>query len=246
MTLARRIVATAVPIPLLMLFVAPLVAAPPVTPAAQLAEVGSQPSNVGREPVHSVDSTSLDAVVDVRGAPSKGTTDAPVTMIEFSDFQCPHCRRHARETMPQVERDYIATGKLRYVFRDLPISMRPRSRRAAEAAHCAGDQGRYWQMHDRLFASANATSDDHLQVHAEVLGLDTDVFLACLNDGKRADVVLRSAEEAEELGISGTPTFLFGISDGDSVRDIRALRGAKHYAVLKEQIEAMLAAPAAK
>jgi|SRR5436309_4597280 len=87
----------------------------------------------------------------VADAPTLGLTDAPVTVVEFSDYQCPFCGRFYSTTLPALKRDYIDTGKVRYVFRDYPLDqIHPQARKAAEAAHCAGDQGKYWEMHDRL------------------------------------------------------------------------------------------------
>ena len=90
-------------------------------------------------------------------APALGRPDAPVTLVEFSDYQCPFCGRFFSATLSTLKRDYIDTGKVRYVFRDYPLAqIHPQARKAAEAAHCAGDQGKYWEMHDRLFRNQKA------------------------------------------------------------------------------------------
>src|SRR2546425_3089506 len=98
----------------------------------------------------------------VADAPSLGRADAPVTLVEFSDFQCPFCGRFFATTLPALKKDYIDTGKLRYVFRDFPLDqLHPHARMAAAAAHCAGEQGKYWDMHDVLFQNQRARSEEH-------------------------------------------------------------------------------------
>jgi protein-disulfide isomerase len=97
---------------------------------------------------------ALDAVVAIGDAPVKGNPNAKLTLIEFSDYQCPFCRRHAENTLPSLDKEYIATGKVRYVFHDFPLeAIHPQAFKAAEAAHCAGEQQKYWEMHGRLFAN---------------------------------------------------------------------------------------------
>jgi hypothetical protein len=113
-------------------------------------------------------------LLTIAGAPFKGAPTARLTLIEFSDYQCPFCARHAGDTLAQVERDYVKTGKVKYVVRDLPIeAIDPQAFKAAEAAHCAGEQARFWDMHARLFASQAALGVPDLLQHAGKLGLDT-------------------------------------------------------------------------
>ncbi len=122
---------------------------------------------------------ALDAVVAVGDIATRGSKNAPLTMIEFSDYQCPFCKRHAEQTVPVLIKDYVAAGKVRYAFRDFPLAaIHPLATKAAEAARCAGDQGKYWEMHDRLFAR-----QDELQ--AEKLPG------ACQGDRTRRDKVSR-------------------------------------------------------
>ena len=128
----------------------------------------------------------IDGVIELGVAPVKGSGAAPLTMIEFSDYQCPFCARHAQQTLPEIDRDYIATGKVRYVFRDLPLPIHPEAPKAAEAAHCAGDQGKYWEMHDWLFANQGALGAEKLVEYGTALGLDAASYKACLDSGKHA------------------------------------------------------------
>ena len=111
----------------------------------------------------------------VADAPSLGRADAPVTLVEFSDFQCPFCGRFFATTLPALKKDYIDTGKLRYVFRDFPLDqLHPNARKAAEAAHCAGEQGKYWEMHDVLFQNQRALAPSQLTEYARAVGVAGD------------------------------------------------------------------------
>lgn len=148
----------------------------------------------------------IDAVLEVGDAPLKGKKDAKLTLVEFSDYQCPFCRRHLETTLPQLEKDYIATGKLRYMFRDFPLeSIHTQASKAAEAAHCAGEQGKYWEMHDRLFANQKALAPEKLPEHAMAIGIKAEPFKKCLESGKYAGKVKSGIAEGEKLGITGTP-----------------------------------------
>lgn len=111
------------------------------------------------------------AKVSIDDDPVLGRADAPVTLLEFSDYQCPFCARFFRDTLPTLKAEYIDTGKVRYVFRDFPIDqLHPYARKAAEAANCAGDQGRYWEMHDLLFENQSAMQVERLKAYAKGLG----------------------------------------------------------------------------
>jgi protein-disulfide isomerase len=182
-----------------------------------------------------------DAVIEMGNSPMRGKRDARLTLIEFSDYQCPFCQRHVQTTLPQLEKEYIATGKLRYVFRDFPLdSIHPQAPKAAEAAHCASDQGKYWEMHAKLFSSQQALESDRLAEYAEALGLKVDSFKTCLSSGKYADSVRRDRAEGEKLGMSGTPTLLLGISNGNQVKLARLIVGAQPFSVFKEEIDKLL------
>lgn len=188
----------------------------------------------------------LEAAVALGSIPPRGSQNAPVTMIEFSDYQCPYCKRHADQTAPALIKDYVDTGKLRYAFRDLPLTqIHPLAAKAAEAARCAGDQGKYWEMHDRLFANQNALQPEKLPAHAQAVGLDEAAFRACLDDSRHAAAVQKDLDEGTELGFRSTPTIVVGVSDGDQVKNAIVVRGALPIATFKAEIEKLLAAPPA-
>jgi protein-disulfide isomerase len=185
---------------------------------------------------------SSEIVLDIAGAPFKGTPNARVVIVEFSDYQCPFCARHVRETVPEIERAYVRTGKVRYVFRDFPLeSIHPQAFQAAEAARCAGEQGKFWEMHDRLFAHQNALGSEDLLAHGEALGLDLRRFRRCLQERRFAERVRRDLREGQQAGVRGTPSFFVGIAaPGGKVRVARVLRGAQPYEAFRQALEELL------
>ena len=143
--------------------------------------------------------------VDAGNNPAQGPADAPVTIIEFSDFQCPYCSR-AVATIKKLEESY--PGKIRVVYRDFPLtSIHPRAAKAAEAAGCANEQGKFWAMHDSLFGQQDKLQDADLKQRAVDLGLDSAAFNTCLDSGKEAAEWQKDQSEGERYGVSSTPAF---------------------------------------
>ena len=141
--------------------------------------------------------------------PAKGRADAPVTIVEFSDCRCSYCRKFWKETLPRIELEYVRTGKVRFVYRHL-AALGPPSMRAAEAAECAADQGRFWAYHDLLFERAQSVTftNNGLEQYAKELDLDPSRFGGCLASGRHSDRIVKESAAARYLGASGTPTFL--------------------------------------
>lgn len=182
-------------------------------------------------------------VLSVQNDPFKGSPTARVTLIEFSDYQCPFCARHVRETFPQIERDYIATGKVKYVFRDFPLTaMHKQAFKAAEAANCAGAQDKYWDMHDRLFMNNQAMAINDLEDHAQAIGLETDSFRQCLEGAMTANEVQEDLAEGQKAQVRGTPSFFIGLTDpnGFTVKPLKMLRGARPYQDFQEAFDSLL------
>ena len=179
--------------------------------------------------------------VSVADAPVLGRPDAPVTIVEFSDYQCPFCQRFFATTLPVIKRDYIDTGKVRYVFRDFPIDqIHPLARKAAEAAHCAGDQGRYWEMQDTLYASQNALAPAQLGEHARKLELDGAAFDECVSSGRHAARVSKGNSDGAAAGVTGTPGFVVArTTPGDTVEGVTIL-GAQRVEVFRQLIDNLL------
>jgi protein-disulfide isomerase len=187
----------------------------------------------------------IEAAVAVGSIVVRGSKDAPVTMIEFSDYQCPFCKRHVDQTVPGFVKDYVETGKLRYAFRDFPLTaIHPLAAKAAEAARCAGEQGKYWEMHDRLFANQKELQPEKLPTHAQAIGLDEPKFRECLDQGRYAAAVQKDVDEGARLGITGTPTVVVGLTDGAQAKNAVIIHGAQAIATFKAEIDKLLAPPA--
>ena len=186
--------------------------------------------------------------ISVGDNPFLGNKNARVVLLDFSDYQCPFCGRFVRETMPQLEQEYIKTGKVKYVFRDLPIeTIHPFALKAAEAVHCAGEQSTYWEMHNRLYKNQNALDAGSMPAHAQALGMNLPAFTACLNSGKYATGIRKDMADASEAGISGTPTFVIGLVNtrNPNDRNIKVLQqiiGAQPFEAFKSALEKALAA----
>ena len=186
-------------------------------------------------------------VISLDGAPSMGEKTAKVTMVEFSDYQCPFCGRYFSQTLTQVLDEYVKTGKVKYVFRDFPLeSIHPLALKAAEGAHCSGEQGKYWEMHDRLFKNQQALDAKELAGHATVLGLDVPKFQQCLDGGKFNAVVKKGVSDGQKVGVRGTPAFFLGLADPKDPKQLKAvsmLSGAQPFSAFKEAIDKLLAPP---
>jgi protein-disulfide isomerase len=172
-------------------------------------------------------------LIDIAGASTLGSPDAPITLVEFADYECPYCIRHFTQTMPQLEANYIRTGKVRYVFKDLPIdALHPGSIHAHEAARCASEQGHFWELHTRLFSAPGTHDNASLEARAAEAGLNAEAFRACLASGRTTAAVRKSVAAAGQLGATGTPTFFIAVKDTnpDQVRALRAFAGAQPYA----------------
>jgi len=165
--------------------------------------------------------------VSVAEAPKMGNQNAPVAMVEFSDFECPFCKRYAQETFSSIRRDFIDTGKVGYAYIHMPLTnIHQRAFDAAGAAECAGDQGHFWEMHSLLFGQApqGLTRDSFLK-DAQDLGLDTTLFDSCARDVSPR--IQRDIDEARRLSVSSTPTFLLGTLARDgTVQILRRINGA--------------------
>ncbi len=161
-----------------------------------------------------------------------GKKDAPVTIIEFSDYQCPFCARFWSDTLPSIKSEYIDTGKVKLVYRDLPLtSIHPMAQKAAEAAECAGEKGdvAYYKMHDKIFENQASLSLDNLKAWAKELGYNID---SCLDSGKMAAEVQKDTQDAQSAGGQGTPYFVI---------NGKPVSGAQPFSNFKQVIDAELA-----
>jgi protein-disulfide isomerase len=173
-----------------------------------------------------------------------GNADAPLMIVEFSDYQCPYCRRFHAEVLPELRRNYIDTGKVRLVFKDLPLPMHREALPAAVAARCAAAQGKYWEMNEALFANQADLSADLYPRIAKALGLDLKGFEACRADPATAQTVMGDARGAQQFGLSSTPSFLIGRREGERLRVESVGRGFAAYPVFAHELDKLLAATA--
>lgn len=168
-----------------------------------------------------------------------GKDSAPVTLIEFLDYQCPFCRRFHGETFTELKKNYIDTGKVRFVSRDLPLEFHPFSLKAAEAARCAGDQGKYWEMRDALLANSATLSDDVIAKLADSLSIKIADFRGCLSTERYKGDVQKDSQEAAYIQIRSTPTFVLAKTGKDKLEGVKIV-GAQSYAAFQSLIDEML------
>jgi protein-disulfide isomerase len=184
----------------------------------------------------------VNSAFDIEGAPANGQPNAPVTIVEISDYHCPFCRRHVQQTQPQLYTEYVKAGKVRHVFIHYPIDqLHPDAYKSHEAAMCAADQGKFWDVHTRLFERPYKTSDE-LTSLAQSVGIDANAFKSCLDSGKHAQAVKASVERIQQLGLSGTPMFFVGRTPaaGKPFTIAKLIEGAQPYSVFKTEIDSLL------
>ena len=187
--------------------------------------------------------------VSAKGRPALGDPDAPLTLVEFTDYQCPFCNRFFKTAFPEIKKKYIDSGKLRLVIKDLPLAFHANAREAAQAAHCAGEQGRFWPLHDKLYENATRLEAANLPGYATQAGLEAAAFRDCLASERHLTAIDGDAAEAGRVGITGTPSFVLGPTTVDAIEGVKIV-GARPLAAFEAEIEALLAevgkAPAAR
>lgn len=144
---------------------------------------------------------------EIGNAPVLGDSNAPITIFEWSDFECPFCKRFADDAYVQIKSQYVDTGKVKIVFKHFPLSFHANAQKAAEASACAQDQGKFWEYHDKLFVNQNALTVASLKTYAADLGLDTATFNSCLDSGAKAQMVQQDMVQGQTFGVTGTPGF---------------------------------------
>ena len=179
------------------------------------------------------------ATVSLSG-PGIGSSNAPLVLVEFTDYQCPYCKRFHDTVLPELTRKFVETGKLRLVSRNLPLSFHPNAEPAARAALCAAQQDRYWPMREGLFARSTDLSVTNLFVAAQAVALDMVKFQNCF-EGKAFEANLKQdGQDASAAGISGTPSFVLGKPEGGKLKGI-VIVGAQPLAAFEAEIQKLLA-----
>lgn len=175
------------------------------------------------------------AKVATAGAFAIGSQNAPVTMVEFTDFQCPFCYRFHVNTFNELKKNFIDTGKVRFVSRDLPLDFHPNAMQAAQAGRCAGEQGQFWPMRDRMGANPEQLDMGHLLADAQDLKLNVDTFRSCIQSGKYKSAIQADIQEATRVGANGTPSFVIGKTTPNSI-DGELVIGAQPYQVFDQKL----------
>lgn len=170
---------------------------------------------------------------------SLGRADAPVTIVEFTDYQCPFCRKFEAEVLPRLKREFIDRGQLRFIVRDLPLEFHANAQPAAEAAHCAAEQGAFWPMHDALLAQKADLTPHSIEEDAQHLHLDLTRFQLCVRGTRYADAIQRNVAQAKALNLDGTPAFVIGRTRG-GVLTGWAVMGARPYEDFAAALREML------
>lgn len=189
------------------------------------------------------------AQVSLDDDPVLGEKDAKVTVVEFSDYECPFCKRHFTQVYPQLKKEYIDTGKIKLVFRDLPLSFHdPMATTEAIAANCAREQGgdeAYFKMHDEMFAKTTSNGTgltvEQLPVLAQNVGLSGEALKKCVDEKKYESEVQKDLADAESYGANGTPTFFIGKSSDTGTISGKKIVGAQPFSAFKTEIDQLLA-----
>lgn len=164
-----------------------------------------------------------------------------VAIVEFTDFQCPFCGQHARQVLPEITKTLVSSGDATYIAMHFPLEgIHPNALKAAQAAECAAKQGKFWEMHDRLFTGPDATASTELRKHASALGLDLSGFDTCLASGQIEAKVRNDVKFGAKLGVNGTPSFFLGtVRDDGSVDLVKRLNGPASVSALQTEVAAL-------
>jgi protein-disulfide isomerase len=167
-----------------------------------------------------------------------GRADAPTVVVQYSDFLCPYCATVAKEAVPALADSYISSGKVQLIFRHLPLDrIHPLARQVAEVAECAGDQGKFWKMHDVLFSAPAPLQVTDFHSFGKAMGLNLPQFQACVAKREKAHRVKRDSDEAARLNITSTPTFLFGKLQADGRMRVTRRASGSNIALLLRAID---------
>ncbi len=172
------------------------------------------------------------------GLHALGRADAPITVVEFTDLECPYCRQFHTTAFVEIKKRYIDAGVVQWITRDLPLDIHPHARKAAEAARCAGDQGKFWEMRHALLDNANPPTLELIVKTADALSLETKAFTGCLDTGKYQAAIDRDIAEATMLGVTHTPTFVVARSGTDRISGV-VLLGAQPFARFQVAIDSV-------
>ena len=175
--------------------------------------------------------------VDIQGAPMLGVPSATITIVEYTDFQCPFCSKFHLDTFPKLHDEFIASEKMRWVHRDLPLSMHKNAMQAALAGRCAGEQNHFWEMRDWMQSHPEKLEEPELFAHAMELELDLEQYHSCMATGKYRSSIEADIAEAKKIGANGTPAFVVGTPNAQGLIEGELITGNQPLAVFERAIE---------
>jgi len=177
------------------------------------------------------------------GGFSVGKENAPLVLVEYTDYQCPFCQRYHNDSFAQIKTNFVDTGKVRYVSRDFPLPFHENARRGATAARCAAEQGKFWELRHTMIVNADQLQADKLGGYAKSASLDVPKFQACVDSDKFKAAIDKDIAEGTAAGINGTPSFVLGRIENGKLQGVRMV-GAMPYQQFEAKIQEMLKQPA--
>lgn len=201
-----------------------------------------------QRPIPSTNSAPSFLSINVHGEPFRGDPKARVAILQYSDFDCAYCAEYATNILPKIAANYVAAGKVKLFFRDLPLPEHPNAPFKAKVARCAAEQGKFWEMHDYLFTHQTPMNEADLPNLATATGLDLNKFAACFGGNKYDAAIQRSVLSAERLHIDGTPAFVIGTlsDDGSFLKASQVTLGANSYEFFQAKLDELLSSSGLK
>lgn len=205
-------------------------------------EVRALKDSLANQPVAAPKQGAKSVSINIANSPFIGDKSAEIAIVEFSDYQCPYCQRHFKQTLPEIEKNYIETGKVRYVMKQFPLGFHAKARDASIAALCVEKlkPGKYIKAHEAIFGGEVSLDSASYQAFAKSLGIKSSKYDSCLNDKKIASIVDQDMAEGESVGVSGTPAFLIGKIKNGKVVDGRLITGARPYSSFSRALDDLL------
>jgi protein-disulfide isomerase len=173
------------------------------------------------------------------GGFSVGKENAPLVLVEYTDYQCPFCQRYHNDSFAQIKSNFIDTGKIRYISRDFPLPFHENARRSATAARCAAEQGKFWELRHTMIVNASQLQPDKLGGYAQSVSMDVPKFQACVDSDKYRAAIDKDIAEGTAAGVNGTPSFVLGRIENGKLQGVRMV-GAMPYAQFEAKIQEML------
>lgn len=187
------------------------------------------------------DEIQQDIKIDLSGSVPLGNNTAKYAIVEFTDYQCPYCYKHAKKTFPIIKHEYIDKGRLKYFIKDYPLDFHRLARKAATSVRCAGKQGKYWDMHSVIFDNQKHLTNDSFLTFANQLKIGTTSFTECMDDPLVIKEIEKDLVLGNSIGVQGTPAFFIGKIENNNLVNVKKLFGAHSFSSFRKIIEHVLA-----